>query len=107
MIHSAVCINGHVVSNLTACQKVHELYGGVVPNSKQRAYKNIVPVVSEALKKAAISSKDVSAIAFTHGPRADGALLVGGVFAKSMAQALHVPLMKFPSSSACFSSFYR
>jgi len=92
---AAVCINGHVVSNLTANQKVHELYGGVVPELASREHiKNIVPVVSEALKKAAISSKDVSAIAFTRGPGLMGALLVGGVFAKSMAQALHVPLIE-------------
>ena len=92
---AAVCINGHVVSNLTANQKVHELYGGVVPELASREHiKNIVPVVSEALKKAAISSKDVSAIAFTRGPGLMGALLVGGIFAKSMAQALHVPLIE-------------
>ncbi|HOU47233.1 MAG TPA: tRNA (adenosine(37)-N6)-threonylcarbamoyltransferase complex transferase subunit TsaD, partial [Chitinophagales bacterium] len=92
---AAVCINGQVVSNLTANQKIHELYGGVVPELASREHiKNIVPVVSEALKSAQISSKEISAIAFTRGPGLMGSLLVGGIFAKSMAQALKVPLIE-------------
>lgn len=92
---AAVCINGQVVTNLTANQKIHELYGGVVPELASREHiKNIVPVVSEALKSAQISSKEISAIAFTRGPGLMGSLLVGGIFAKSMAQALKVPLIE-------------
>mgnify|MGYP000396777220 CR=1 FL=1 len=92
---AAVCINGQVVTNFTANQKIHELYGGVVPELASREHiKNIVPVVSEALKSAQISSKEISAIAFTRGPGLMGSLLVGGIFAKSMAQALKVPLIE-------------
>lgn len=91
---AAVCINGKVVSNLTANQNIHEQYGGVVPELAGREHtKNIIPVVSEAIKKAGISPKNISAMAFTRGPGLMGSLLVGGIFAKSFAQALNVPLI--------------
>lgn len=91
---AAICIDGKIVSNLTANQKVHELYGGVVPELASREHtKNIIPVVAEAIKKANITTKDISAVAFTRGPGLMGSLLVGGMFAKSFAQALHVPLI--------------
>lgn len=91
---AAVCINGTVLSNLIANQKVHEQYGGVVPELASREHtKNIIPVVSEAMKKANISSKDLSAVAFTRGPGLMGSLLVGGIFAKSFAQSLQLPLI--------------
>ena len=90
----AVCINGKVVSNLTANQKIHEQYGGVVPELAGREHtKNIIPVVTEAIKKAGISKKDIKAVAFTRGPGLMGSLLVGGIFAKSFAQALQIPLI--------------
>lgn len=74
---------------------MHENYGGVVPELASRAHQqNIVPVVDEALKNAAISKDDLSAIAFTRGPGLMGALLVGTSFAKSMALALDIPLIE-------------
>ncbi len=91
---AAVCIDGKVVSNLTANQKVHELYGGVVPEMASREHtKNIVPVVVEAMKQANITANDLNAVAFTRGPGLMGSLLVGGMFAKSYAQALDIPLI--------------
>ena len=91
---AAVCINGKVVSNLIANQKVHEQYGGVVPELASREHtKNIIPVVAEAIKQAGIDKKDISAVAFTRGPGLMGSLLVGGIFAKSFAQALDIPLI--------------
>ncbi|MFN8237154.1 MAG: tRNA (adenosine(37)-N6)-threonylcarbamoyltransferase complex transferase subunit TsaD [Chitinophagales bacterium] len=91
---AAVCINGDVVSNLTASQKIHEQYGGVVPELASREHaKNIIPVVAEAIKKAGIDKKDISAVAFTRGPGLMGSLLVGGIFAKSFAQSLSIPLI--------------
>jgi len=66
-----------------------------VPELASRAHQqNIVPVVDEALKNAAISKDDLSAIAFTRGPGLMGALLVGTSFAKSMALALDIPLIE-------------
>lgn len=49
---AAVCVDGCIVSNFIAGQKVHEQYGGVVPELASRAHmQHIVPVVDAALKK--------------------------------------------------------
>ncbi len=91
---AAVMQNGTVLSNLVAGQKVHESFGGVVPELASRAHqKNIVPVVHEALKVAKIAPESLNAIAFTSGPGLLGSLLVGTSFAKSMAMALQIPLI--------------
>src|SRR5690606_14119030 len=81
---AAVLCNDTVLSNVIAGQKIHGLYGGVVPELASRAQQqNIVPVVDIALKKANISINDIDAIAYTQGPGLMGSLLVGGSFAKS------------------------
>lgn len=91
---AAVINNGVVLSNVVATQKIHEAYGGVVPELASRAHQqNIVPVVHEALRKANIDKKDVSAIAFTQGPGLMGSLLVGASFSKSFALGLNIPLI--------------
>lgn len=90
----AVCVDGKILSNEVATQHIHEQYGGVVPELASRSHlKNIVPVVDIALKKAQVEMKDISAVAFTRGPGLLGSLLVGGMFAKSLAQSLEVPLI--------------
>lgn len=91
---AAVIQNGVVLSNIIASQKVHEEYGGVVPELASRAHQqNIIPVVNSAIKNAGISPGQISAIAFTRGPGLLGSLLVGTSFAKGLARALHVPLV--------------
>lgn len=91
---AAVINDGLLLSNVIASQKVHELYGGVVPELASRAHQeNIVPVVSEALRQAGISKDQLSAIAFTRGPGLLGSLLVGTSFAKGMAIGLNIPLV--------------
>ena len=91
---AAVLKNDKVLSNIVATQKIHEQYGGVVPELASRAHQqNIVPVVEMALKKAGISKKQLAAVAFTQGPGLMGSLLVGSSFAKSMALALKIPLL--------------
>ena len=66
---AAVVIDGVVHSNVIASQKVHENYGGVVPELASRAHQqNIVPVVSEALRQAGVKVSQLSAIAYTRGP---------------------------------------
>lgn len=78
-----------------ATQEIHEQYGGVVPELASRAHQqNIVPVVHQALVKANIDKKQLSAIAFTRGPGLMGSLLVGTSFAKSLAMGLQVPLIE-------------
>jgi len=91
---AAVIQDGKVLSNLIATQKVHELYGGVVPEMASRAHmQNIVPVVDVALKQAGISKQDINAVAFTQAPGLIGSLLVGVSFAKGFAQAMGLPLI--------------
>lgn len=91
---ASVIHNGKILSNVVANQKIHEEYGGVVPELASRAHQqNIVPVVHQALTKAGINKSQLSAIAFTRGPGLMGSLLVGTSFAKSFAYGLDVPLI--------------
>ncbi len=91
---AAICRDGRIISNMVAGQKVHMQYGGVVPELASRTHmQHIVPVVDAALKEAGCSLKEVDAIAFTQSPGLIGSLLVGAQFAKSLALALHKPLI--------------
>ena len=91
---AAVLRDTVLLSNVIASQRVHEAYGGVVPELASRAHQqNIVPVVSEAIRQAGIDRKDIDAIAFTRGPGLPGSLHVGTSFAKGLALALDIPLV--------------
>lgn len=91
----AVSANDKILANVTATQDVHAKYGGVVPELASRAHQqNIVPVVSEALKRANITKSMLHGVAFTRGPGLLGSLLVGTSFAKSFALALNLPLIE-------------
>ncbi|MCX4258670.1 MAG: tRNA (adenosine(37)-N6)-threonylcarbamoyltransferase complex transferase subunit TsaD [Muribaculaceae bacterium] len=91
---AAVVVDGLLRSNIIASQKVHEEYGGVVPELASRAHQqNIVPVVDAALRHAGVGVSDLSAIAFTRGPGLLGSLLVGTSFAKGLSLALRVPVV--------------
>lgn len=91
---ASVCKDGAILSNIIATQKVHEQYGGVVPELASRAHmQNIVPVVDEAIKKAGIDLNQIDGVAFTQAPGLIGALLVGSQFAKSLSLALDKPLI--------------
>lgn len=91
---AAVIADGILRSNVISSQKVHEAYGGVVPELASRAHQqNILPTVSESLRQAGIDMKSVDAIAFTRGPGLLGSLLVGTSFAKGLALAAGVPLI--------------
>ncbi len=92
---AAVIRDGALLSNLISNQKVHEEFGGVVPELASRAHQaNIIPVVDMALKNAGITIQDVNAIAFTRGPGLLGSLLVGTSFAKGVALSLNIPLVE-------------
>lgn len=91
---SAVIVDGVLKSNVIASQKVHEEFGGVVPELASRAHQqNILPVVDTALKRAGVTKEDISAIAFTRGPGLLGSLLVGTSFAKGLALSRNIPLI--------------
>ena len=91
---AAVLRNEVLLSNVTASQAVHEAYGGVVPELASRAHQqNVVPVVDQAIKRAGIDKRQLSAVAFTRGPGLMGSLLVGVSFAKGFARSLGIPLI--------------
>ena len=91
---AAVCRDGAILSNIIATQKIHEQYGGVVPELASRAHmQHIVPVVKQSLEIAGVTLDQLDAIAFTQAPGLIGSLLVGAEFAKSMALSLGKPLI--------------
>ena len=91
---AAVITDGILRSNVIASQSVHEEYGGVVPELASRAHQqNIVPVVDTALRRAGITARELSAIAFTRGPGLLGSLLVGTSFAKGLSLGLRIPMV--------------
>ena len=92
---AAVLQGKKVLSNIIASQKVHEKYGGVVPELASRSHQqNIVPTVHQAIAEAGINKEDIDAVAFTKGPGLLGSLLVGSSFAKSFSMALGKPLIE-------------
>lgn len=91
---ASIIKNGYLLSNVIAGQKVHENYGGVVPELASRAHQqNIVPVVDQAIKQAGIDRIKISAVAFTRGPGLLGSLLVGTSFAKGFALSAGIPII--------------
>ncbi len=91
---AVIADGGLLLSNVIASQKVHEEFGGVVPELASRAHQqNIVPVVDTALRRAGIDKHQLSAIAFTRGPGLLGSLLVGTSFAKGLSLGLRIPLV--------------
>ena len=92
---AAVLVGQKLLSNVIASQAVHTAYGGVVPELASRAHEqNIVPVVSEAIRRAGITAQDLDAIAFTRGPGLLGSLLVGTNFAKGLSLSLGIPMVE-------------
>ena len=62
---AAIIKDGIILSNFIAGQKVHEEFGGVVPELASRAHQqNIIPVVDTAIKNAGISKNDIDGIEF-------------------------------------------
>ncbi|MBC6606690.1 tRNA (adenosine(37)-N6)-threonylcarbamoyltransferase complex transferase subunit TsaD [Hymenobacter sp. BT188] len=91
---AAVLAGGQIRSNVVATQRVHEQYGGVVPELASRAHQqHLIPVVQEALRQAGVTKTELDAVAFTQGPGLLGSLLVGSMFAKTFALALGKPLL--------------
>ena len=92
---AAILCDGKILSNVTANQEIHKLYGGVVPEVASRAHQeNIVPVVDAAIKKAGIKMEQINAVAVTRGPGLMGSLIVGLSYAKAFALSLDIPLIE-------------
>ena len=91
---AAIIKDGKKISNIIGSQKIHEKYGGVVPELASRAHlQNIIPVVNQAIKESRVKKNQISAVAFTRGPGLLGSLLVGVSFAKSFGLALDIPII--------------
>ncbi len=92
----AIVKNGReVISNVINSQiKIHETYGGVVPEIASRCHIEVInQVTKEALKQANMTFKDIDVVACTYGPGLVGALLVGVSYAKALSFALNKPLV--------------
>ena len=93
---AAVVADGtRILSNVVASQiKVHERFGGVVPELASREHlRKIAPVVDEACRQAGTTLQDIEAVAVTEGPGLIGSLLVGLVYGKAVALSLGKPLI--------------
>ena len=85
-------MDGKICSNVVASQKIHEEFGGVVPEWASRKHQqNVVPTVQAALKQADLLLADIDGIACTQGPGLMGSLLVGHSFTKGLALSTGVP----------------
>ncbi len=92
----AVVKNGReVLSNVINSQiKIHEEYGGVVPEIASRCHTEVInQVMKQALKEANVTLDDIDVIATTYGPGLVGALLVGVSYAKGLSFASNKPLV--------------
>ncbi|WP_102126626.1 tRNA (adenosine(37)-N6)-threonylcarbamoyltransferase complex transferase subunit TsaD [Deinococcus planocerae] len=81
-----------VLANRVWSQTVHAQYGGVMPELASREHvERIDRVTADALAEAGLRLNDLGAVAATSGPGLVGALLVGLMYGKGLAQALGVP----------------
>lgn len=92
----AVVKNGReLLSNVIRSQiKIHEEYGGVVPEIASRCHTEVInQIMKQALKEAGKTLEQIDAIAVTQGPGLVGALLVGVSYAKGLSFATNKPLI--------------
>jgi N6-L-threonylcarbamoyladenine synthase len=93
---AAVVADGSIVkSSVVASQtKLHEKYGGVVPEIASRAHiENIYPVIAEAMEQAGVTKDDISAVAVANQPGLTIALVVGVTAARTLSFAWEKPLI--------------
>jgi N6-L-threonylcarbamoyladenine synthase len=93
---AAVVADGKIIkSSIVATQtKLHEKYGGVVPEVASRAHiEKIYPVIAEAISQAGLSGKEIDAIAVADRPGLTIALIVGVTAAKTLSFAWQKPLI--------------
>ncbi|MGI6145309.1 MAG: tRNA (adenosine(37)-N6)-threonylcarbamoyltransferase complex transferase subunit TsaD [Clostridia bacterium] len=84
-----------LLTNIVSSQiKVHQQYGGVVPEIASRKHlEQVNGLISLALKEAKLNFSQLSALAVTYGPGLVGALLVGVSTVKALAYSLKLPLL--------------
>ncbi|MFA6861989.1 MAG: tRNA (adenosine(37)-N6)-threonylcarbamoyltransferase complex transferase subunit TsaD [Bacilli bacterium] len=92
----AILKNGdELLANTVNTQiKDHQRFGGVYPELASRLHlKNISKVVSYALSLKGFDYHTITHVAVTGGPGLPGALQIGNMAAKTIAQYLNVPLI--------------
>lgn len=92
----AIIKNGHeICANVVSTQiKIHEKFGGVVPEVASRKHLEYIDIViEEALSESGYTLDELDAVAVTMGPGLIGALLVGLSTAKGLAYAINKPLI--------------
>ena len=73
---------------------MHEAYGGVVPELASRDHvRRVLPLLADVLAEAALTRRDLDAVAYTAGPGLAGALLVGASIAEALALSLGIPAL--------------
>ncbi|MHC4694859.1 MAG: tRNA (adenosine(37)-N6)-threonylcarbamoyltransferase complex transferase subunit TsaD, partial [Planctomycetota bacterium] len=93
---AAVVADGKIIkSSIVASQtRLHEKYGGVVPEIASRAHiEKIYPVISEAIQQAEVSEADIDAIAVANQPGLTVALVIGVTAAKTLSLMWEKPLI--------------
>ncbi|MCJ7730063.1 MAG: tRNA (adenosine(37)-N6)-threonylcarbamoyltransferase complex transferase subunit TsaD, partial [Sedimentisphaerales bacterium] len=93
---AAVVADGRIVkASIVASQtRLHEKYGGVVPEIASRAHiEKIYPVIAEAMAQANVTRDDIDAIAVANQPGLTIALVVGVTAAKTLSLIWGKPLI--------------
>jgi N6-L-threonylcarbamoyladenine synthase len=89
--------NNHpvILSNIVSSQiKLHQPYGGVVPEVAARAHiENILPVIDEALSQSGTKISDIDYLAVTNGPGLIGSLVVGVETVKAISVTTGIPIV--------------
>ncbi|HBZ49029.1 MAG TPA: tRNA (adenosine(37)-N6)-threonylcarbamoyltransferase complex transferase subunit TsaD, partial [Halieaceae bacterium] len=72
----------------------HAIYGGVVPELASRDHvRKTLPLIDAVLKQARLSLSDLDGVAYTAGPGLIGALMVGSLIGRSLADSLGIPAL--------------
>lgn len=83
-----------ILSNVISSQRVHERFGGVVPEVASRRHVELIgPVIEAALEESGVGFDEIESVAVTSRPGLIGALLVGVSTAKAIADARRLPLV--------------
>lgn len=79
---------GLIAHRVHSQNKLHDSYGGVVPELASRDHSlTVLPLIQKTLKETGLSSKEIEGVAFTTGPGLMGSLLVGAAVSRSLACA--------------------
>ncbi len=91
---ASICKDGKILSNVVSSQKIHNNYGGVVPEIASREHDRLLNhLVVKSINEANISLNNIEGIGVTKGPGLAGALLTGVSFAKGFSQSINVPII--------------